>query len=101
MRLSGITASPLLGNLFIETDNPRSKGSRGWFSFCQADLLAYGDAVNSIFYFIRIENLRNYIELHKEELEQRTTSDGSRGFIIPLFHMKHLIECAVDLKEGE
>ncbi len=32
------------GNLYLELTNVHSKGGRGWFSFCEADYLAYGDA---------------------------------------------------------
>lgn len=85
------------GNLFIETKNPRSKGGKGWYMFCEADMLAYGDAVNSIFYFIRLADLRNYIEAHKDTLTVRTTADGSTGYIVPLTDIAALLECAVDI----
>lgn len=32
------------GNLYLELTNVHSKGGRGWFDFCEADYLAYGDA---------------------------------------------------------
>lgn len=83
------------GNLFIELENPRSKGGNGWFKFCEADMLAYGDACNRIFYFIKVSNLKKYIEENKLELDCRTTGDGSYGYLIPLALVEHLFECAV------
>ena len=32
------------GNLYLELTNVHSKGGRGWFNFCEADYLAYGDS---------------------------------------------------------
>ena len=83
------------GNLFIELENPRSKCGNGWYKFCEADLLAYGDAINRIFYFIRMSKLREYINEHKLDMKYSTTADGSYGYLLPLFHVEHLIECAV------
>ena len=79
------------GNMFIELENPRSIGGMGWFEFCQADYLAYGDARNRIFYFIKLADLRNYVADHKLELKYRTTSDGSYGYLLPLSSVSALI----------
>jgi hypothetical protein len=38
------------GNLYLELSNVHSKGGKGWFTFCQADFLAYGDAAAKVFY---------------------------------------------------
>ncbi len=72
------------GNIFIELENPRSLGGKGWFEFCQADYLAYGDATNRIFYFIKMSDLRNYIYESKKDLRERRSWDGSAGYIIPV-----------------
>lgn len=79
------------GNLFIELENPRSKGGMGWFEFCKADYLAYGDARNRIFYFIKMNDLKNYIYESKKDLRARSTWDGSYGYIIPLNNISALI----------
>ena len=34
------------GNLYLELSNINSKGGKGWFTFCEADYLVYGDAVS-------------------------------------------------------
>ena len=46
------------GNLFLEYESLYSKGGKGWFEFCEADYLAYGDAVTKVFYIIDMEQLR-------------------------------------------
>jgi hypothetical protein len=46
------------GNLYLERSNIRSKGGAGWFDFCEADYLAYGDAINKYFYVIPMKELR-------------------------------------------
>ena len=62
-RASGLTKSfevkwdtrvAATGNLYIETTSRFGDG-RGWWEFCEADYLAYGDAVNEIFYIIPVE----------------------------------------------
>lgn len=46
------------GNLFLERSNIHSKGGKGWFEFCEADFLAYGDAASGQFYIIPMDKLR-------------------------------------------
>jgi hypothetical protein len=53
------------GNVFVETENPRSINGCGWFKFTQADLLAYGDSLNGTFYMIKMDVLREYVETHE------------------------------------
>ena len=50
------------GNLFLELTNVHSKGGKGWFNFCEADYLAYGDAIANCFYIIPIAALREKIK---------------------------------------
>lgn len=46
------------GNLFLERANAHSDDGRGWYEFCEADYLAYGDAVSGQFYMIPLLDLR-------------------------------------------
>ena len=46
------------GNLYLERSSINSKGGKGWFEFCEADYLAYGDAVSGQFYMIGMQELR-------------------------------------------
>lgn len=45
-------------NLYLELTNTHSKDGAGWFCFCQADFLAYGDAITKTFYIIPLDELR-------------------------------------------
>lgn len=79
------------GNIFIELENPRSFRGEGWFKFCEADYLAYGDAKNRIFYFIKMNDLRTYINNNKLNLRYHTTWDGSYGYLLKLKDISELI----------
>lgn len=61
------------GNLYLELFNIHSKGGLGWFQFCQADFLAYGDATSKVFYIIPMEKLRE----RAQKLPQRMTNCGT------------------------
>ena len=58
------------GNLYLELVNMHSKGTKGWFDFCQADYLAYGDAVTQIFYVISLEELRERVKKLPKQIAQ-------------------------------
>jgi hypothetical protein len=79
------------GNLFIEFANPRSKGGKGWFEFCEADLLAYGDSRKKVFYMIKVPELKEFVARNKNVLGLARTRDGSQGFILPKKYIEHLI----------
>lgn len=78
------------GNFYIEVANPRSKGGKGWFKFCEADILAYEDAINKKFYFIAVAALKTFIDANHEKLSLRHTSDGSYGYLVKLNDVIHL-----------
>lgn len=55
------------GNLYLEFVNINSKGGNGWWKFCEADYLVYGDAVNRTFIVIDLQELRAKVErLHPQ-----------------------------------
>lgn len=65
------------GNLYLEIANIHSKGGRGWFEFCQADYLAYGDAANGTFYIISLLELKEKVKrLPKRQVNCGTDSIG-------------------------
>lgn len=70
------------GNLFLETDSINSKHGKGWFNFCQADYLAYGDAANGQFYIISLLELRDKVK--KIKPRQVNCGFDSVGMIMPL-----------------
>lgn len=61
------------GNLYLELSNIHSKGGKGWYQFCQADYLVYGDAVAKVFYIIPFGAL-------KERLPQLRYRQASCGY---------------------
>ena len=75
------------GNFFVEFENPRSKNSKGWFHFCEADFLYYIDSHTYITYIIKIDELRHFIATNKRNLAIKSTYDGSIGYIVPLAAM--------------
>ena len=75
------------GNFFVEFENPRSKNSKGWFHFCEADFLYYIDSHTYITYIIKIDELRHFIATNKRDLAIKSTFDGSIGYIVPLAAM--------------
>lgn len=70
------------GNLYLELTNVNSKGGEGWFEFCQADYIAYGDAAKMQFYVISLDKLRQ----RAKELPQRVVNCGydSTGLLVRL-----------------
>lgn len=75
------------GNFFIEFENPRSKNSKGWFHFSEADFLYYIDSNSLSTYIIKFDELRHFITTHKRDLAIKSTFDGSIGYIVPLAAM--------------
>lgn len=61
----------------------------GWIKFTEADWLAYGNSHKNIFHMIKMQDVRDYIESH--DLERKSTSDGSVGFIVPVSAIPHQI----------
>ena len=78
------------GNLYLELANVHSKGGKGWFSFCEADYLAYGDAQTKVFYVIDMQQLRERIK----HLPDRQTSCGtdSIGRLVALRDIQDLVK---------
>ena len=50
------------GNLYLELLSAYSEGGLGWFEFCKADYIAYGDAVTSTFYIIPLLELKQRVQ---------------------------------------
>lgn len=75
------------GNFFIEYENPRSRGGKGWFEFCEADFLYYIDAAAALCYVIKLDKLRRFIQENKTKLTKKQTTDDSKGYIVPLAAM--------------
>ena len=78
------------GNLFLEQSNTNSKGGLGWFNFCKADYLAYGDAASRKFYIIPLLELKERV---KQLLyRQAFCGQDSIGQLVALDDIKDLIQ---------
>lgn len=79
------------GNMFIETVTDLDKCKSGWFSFCQADYIYYGDSYNQLFYVFKTDDLRKFVSSHM--MEERKAPDYnyrgilkkvSQGMLVPI-----------------
>lgn len=78
------------GNLYLELNNVHSKDGIGWFNFCQADYLAYGDAANKRFYIIPLLELKERVK--QLPYRQATCGDDSIGQLVALSDIQDLIQ---------
>ena len=78
------------GNLYLEFVNKNSEGCGGWFEFCQADYLAYGNAKANTFLVIPMQELRERVK----RLPQRVGFCGndSAGYLVHVSQIKDLIQ---------
>lgn len=78
------------GNLYLELANKNSEGLRGWYEFCKADYLAYGDAETGVFYMFDLEALRQAVK--KKPKEVASCGKDSIGYLVNLASLKGLYE---------
>lgn len=78
------------GNLYLELENIHSKNFRGWFEFCQADYVAYGDAVAQVFYIIPLLELKKRAQ--EIPFRQARCGDDSIGQLVNLKDIKDLVK---------
>ena len=76
------------GNLYLELVNVNSKGGYGWFEFCQADYLAYGDATTNTFYIIPLLELREKVQHMPKQIAQ--CGNDSIGQLVALSSLKNI-----------
>ena len=78
------------GNLYLEFVNKNSENCRGWFEFCKADYLAYGNAATNTFLIISMQELRERVK----RLPQRIAfcGDDSAGYLVHMNQIKDLIQ---------
>ena len=77
-------------NLYLEISNVHSKNGIGWFNFCQADYLAYGDAYNNQFYIISLPDLKKKVQ--KLNLQKRQCGQDSIGLLVSLEQIKDITQ---------
>ena len=78
------------GNLYLEFINKNSEGALGWWTFCKADYLAYGNAKTNTFLVIPMVELRERFQ----QLPQRVGFCGSdsAGYLVHISQIKDLIQ---------
>lgn len=94
--------------MFIETITDLDRCRAGWFEFCQAEYIFYGDSKNELFYVFKTADLRNFIATNT--MQERKAADYSylgevkkvsQGFIVPIdqFRQKYDVQL-IKLKEN-
>lgn len=75
-------------NLYLEVANSHSVNGVGWWEFCKADYIAYGDAINKIFYVFDRKELKERVL----KIRQHYTmcKDESIGLLIGLDEVKDI-----------
>lgn len=79
------------GNLYLETwsRNSRRQNCNGWWKWCGADYLAYGDATNRKFYLFDMAQLKERVA--QLSLYKKRCGYDSEGLILPLAAVEDLI----------
>lgn len=78
------------GNLYLELSNVHSKDGIGWFNFCEADYIAYGDAVKRKFYIIPLLELKEKIK--QVPVNYAQCGCDSIGLLVSLDSIKDIVE---------
>ena len=68
------------GNMFIETFADLDNCKDGWFNYCKADYIYYGDSINQLFYVFKTQDLRSFVSNHLME-ERKAADYNSRGML--------------------
>lgn len=79
------------GNLFLEiwSRNSRRQNCNGWWKWCGADFLAYGDARRQVFYIFDMAQLKERVA--QLSLNTKRCGIDSEGLILPLAAVEDLI----------
>lgn len=66
--------------MFIETITDLDFNKEGWYKFCSAEFVFYGDSKNNLFYVYRFNDLKEYIKEEYSSLQARKAPDyNSKG----------------------
>ncbi len=94
--------------MFIETITDLDKSKAGWFQFCQAEYIFYGDSKNELFYIFKTDDLRQFVS--DNLMQERKAADYryngevkkvSQGMIVPIeqFRKNYNVQ-VIKLKEA-
>lgn len=76
--------------MYLELTNVHSKGGKGWFNFCEADYLAYGDAAARCFYIIPLAELKDRVNAMQRQRYAQCGSD-STGLLVSIKDIQDII----------
>jgi hypothetical protein len=83
------------GNLYLEIVSSLLSGTKGWFLYCEADVLVYMDTVNLLLYKIdRMElkkliiNEMNTFKVTKAMTYNKVNNSCSLGILVPISFLK-------------
>lgn len=85
------------GNMFIEVSTDIENNKDGWYNYCEADFIFYGDALNKLFYVFRLQDLKEFIKGDYKRLQQRKAADYtiygrvkkvSQGLLVPIEELR-------------
>lgn len=88
---------------FFELMTDIEKNKLGWASYTEADYIFYGDSKRKKFYVFKVKDMRDYLEKHRGEYEERKAKDyrqdgtikkQSLGAVVPigLFRKGYMIQ---------
>ncbi len=78
------------GNIYLEIVNKNSDGCRGWWEFCKADYLAYGNAKTGRFLIMDMQELRERVD--KLPKRMGFCGNDSAGYLVHISQVKDLIK---------
>lgn len=78
------------GNLYLELANAYSECGLGWYEFCKADYVAYGDATNGKFYIIPLLELKERVSQMPKRIAQ--CGKESIGQLVSLKSIRDIVE---------
>lgn len=76
-------------NLYLEKITRFTDGV-GWYDYCKADYIAYGDAINKKFYIIPLLELREKVEHMPKNLAE--CGNDSVGYLVSLSSLKDIYQ---------
>lgn len=81
----------MYGNLFIEFQNTACYCGMGWYEFCKAQYIAYGDAKTEQFHCFNFQELRELIDSRNFPIGRSNNKEGlAVGYLVPLAEVKRL-----------
>lgn len=94
---------------FFELLTDIEQNKLGWANYTQADYIFYGDSKRKVFYVFSVQDMREYLEKHKGEYDERPAKDYRRdgtirkqslGAIVPIgLYRKHYQVQEIDIEQ--